>query len=518
MKKGFTLIELLAVIVILAIIALISTPIILGIIGDSKEQTILESGELYLRAVSTAITAENLSKEFNPTTCEVKKDGNLNCNGEELIIETKGERPNSGYIELEEGRIAYVEGLLFGEYKLKTNDNKKLVISESNDEYLTTVPNKPNLMNDALTPVKYNGTNWVITSSSDTSWYNYRKQEWANAVILKSGLEKNIGDIVSTEGDNVEVIAMFVWIPRYEYKIVGKYGTHMDGTTGTKTNPGTIDIKFVDGSKTTSEGDYILHSSFTFGEEELSGFWVGKFETTGDSTNPTILPSMTSLRDQNLYSQFETSTRFNNYIDNNGDSHMMKNSEWGAVAYLSQSKYGKYAFDQTEVYINNCSLFITGIAGDSPQAESTDVCKNTYSTEIGQKASTTGNITGVYDMSGGSFDRVMGYLSTAYLAGEVNWGATSTGDNAKFPSKPDSKYFDEFKDIDKSSACNGICYGQGLSETEKWYSDRSNFVSEASPWIVRGGRYDHTTSAGIFYSGSHSGTINLDYAFRVTIS
>jgi len=53
-KKGFTLIELLAVIVILAIIALIATPIILGIIRDSQENSALRSVEGYGSAVETA--------------------------------------------------------------------------------------------------------------------------------------------------------------------------------------------------------------------------------------------------------------------------------------------------------------------------------------------------------------------------------------------------------------------------------------------------------------------------------
>ena len=47
MKKGFTLIELLAVIVILAIIALIATPVILNIIGDSKVAAEERSVELF---------------------------------------------------------------------------------------------------------------------------------------------------------------------------------------------------------------------------------------------------------------------------------------------------------------------------------------------------------------------------------------------------------------------------------------------------------------------------------------
>lgn len=53
-NKGFTLIELLAVIVILAVIALIATPIILGIISDSKQQADLRTIEGYAKAVEYA--------------------------------------------------------------------------------------------------------------------------------------------------------------------------------------------------------------------------------------------------------------------------------------------------------------------------------------------------------------------------------------------------------------------------------------------------------------------------------
>ena len=69
MKRGFTLIELLAVIVILAIIALIATPIILNIINDTKKESLARSAENYLRAVEQTIAKEYLNEEFNPTTC-----------------------------------------------------------------------------------------------------------------------------------------------------------------------------------------------------------------------------------------------------------------------------------------------------------------------------------------------------------------------------------------------------------------------------------------------------------------
>ena len=78
---------------------------------------------------------------------------------------------------------------------------------------------------------------------------------------------------------------------------------------------------------------------------------------------------------------------------------MIKNTEWGAFTYLSQSKYGKYgninySGTNKEVAINNCSSYITGIGGDtvSASSSSTTCTTNTYEMEKGQAASTTGTI------------------------------------------------------------------------------------------------------------------------------
>lgn len=91
------------------------------------------------------------------------------------------------------------------------------------------------------------------------------------------------------------------------------------------------------------------------------------------------------------------------------DVHMAKNTEWGLVAYLSQSKYGKYGNPSysgadKEVAINNCSNYVTGIGGDTVSAdESAATCTtNTYETSKGKAASTTGTIYGIYDMNGGN--------------------------------------------------------------------------------------------------------------------
>ena len=108
MKKGFTLIELLAVIVILAIIALIATPIVLNVINDVKKSATLRSAEFYLNAVEQSIMKKNMNEggSFSPNICEVQSDGNLLCDGTDTLeVETNGEKPSSGTITFEKGKI-----------------------------------------------------------------------------------------------------------------------------------------------------------------------------------------------------------------------------------------------------------------------------------------------------------------------------------------------------------------------------------------------------------------------------
>ena len=104
-KKGFTLIELLAVIVILAIIALIATPIVLSIINQSKESAGLRSAEMYLDAVEQSIALEKMNNTtFNPNSCTIT-NGNLNCDGTDVDVKVNGEVPETGKITFENSKI-----------------------------------------------------------------------------------------------------------------------------------------------------------------------------------------------------------------------------------------------------------------------------------------------------------------------------------------------------------------------------------------------------------------------------
>ena len=392
------------------------------------------------------------------------------------------------------------------------------------------------VVNEGLIPVVFdtaagttsvkNGTKVKTIGKNDSNWYNYSKKKWANAVLVT---ESSRSTYLNTSGVTVsedDILAYYVWIPRYKYKI----WTTEDSSTG---NEQKINIIF-EGKNTpksvaTQAGEYHTHPAFTFGTTELDGIWVGKFETGGTATAPLIKPDISSLRVQKVSEEFTTAQIFGTStygMTSNVDAHMMKNSEWGAVAYLSHSRYGA----NREIYINNSSGYYTGRSGGNVggstaintvyTSQTSTSQYNTYgfytwdgylleyntktkssTHDISKVASTTGNITGVYDMSGGAWEYVMGYYSPA----GSTWGATSSSNYAGFSSQPNSKYYDDYTATNSLTACNGgICYGHGLSEVSGWYDDHAYFVDASSPWFLRGGH---------FYSGSSAGTFNFSSDF-----
>ena len=526
-KRGFTLIELLAVIIVLAIISLIATPTVLNAIRKSQKSAAERSAENYAVAVENWISLESL-------------DGIIVADGiylvDEISVEANGTLPSEGWVEIQDETVIDYS-LKREDYVINYDTTKKIPVAVKDGKIIyKPIPE----LASGMLPVIYDGNNWKIVDTS-SKYYNYNNQEWANAVILKSGVTKNTGDIVDVTND---VQAMFVYIPRYEYKIEGDYGK--GGTSADL--PGEIEVNFISKTTTTASDGYRIHPAFTFGDKEVAGIWVGKFETTGSSTNPTILPDVLSLMKQIVSAQFTTAQLFNNYISG-AEAHMMKNSEWGAVAYLTQSKYGKYGNSEysganKEVYINNSSSYYTGRSGGGPGGstpingtypEQTSTTQyNTYgfytydgylleyntnnktaTRDLTKVASTTGNITGIYDMSGGAWEYVMGYLSIA----SETWGANNVANLAGFTSQPDSKYYDDYTTNNASTSCNGgICYGHAISETSNWYKDLANFVYPGNPWFKRGGYYSDGSDAGVFFRSYNDGNASNRNSFRVVCS
>lgn len=421
-----------------------------------------------------------------------------------------------------------------------SNMQNKTLSLELKAEFVSE-PAAPEL-DDGMIPITISDTGVVTTiSSGDSNWYNYDEKKWANVVLTTSSSRSKYLNTTGVSVSETDVLAYLVWIPRYKYKI-------WTTTTSSKGSEQTIEVVFEDKitpkSTGTTVGSYLTHPAFTFGDIELNGIWVGKFETTGDATTPTVKPNLQSLRNQKISAQFTTTQKFGTIAYGSSvqiDAHMMKNSEWGAVAYLSHSKYGV----NREIYINNSSGFYTGRSGgnvggstaiNTVYTNQTSTAKlNTYgfytwdgylldydtntkssTHDISKVASTTGNITGVYDMSGGAWEYVMGYYSGA----STTWGASSEGNYAGFSSKPDSKYYDDYTTTNTLTACNGgICYGHAISETASWHSDYAYFVKSSNPWFIRGGGYDYGAGAGAFNRSYWNGDMDEydPHSFRLVL-
>ena len=147
-KRGFTLIELLAVIVILAIIALIATPIVLSIINQSKESARLRSAEMYLKGVETSVASAIIhEKNVKDGTHPITPTGDIclgtlqgtgktaTCDGEVLEVQMNGEVPTSGTVKIGSGKITDI-AFTYSNGKTIVKKDGKLVYegSETSEE------------------------------------------------------------------------------------------------------------------------------------------------------------------------------------------------------------------------------------------------------------------------------------------------------------------------------------------------------------------------------------------------
>ena len=273
MKKGFTLIELLAVIVILAIIALIATPIVLSIIEDTKESATLRSAEYYLSAVENSIAKKSLSigGSFSPNVCEVQEDGNLLCDGtNELEIEVSGEKPSSGTITFEKGKIIAVE-LTIGNRILTKNEKGELVLGESKEEPVCKLISDADSSNTITPGDKYQ---CKVKDNMEAGWedgyyfYVLSSEEDGTTNLI---MDRNINSdgtpttkaILETKKDsNGGIYNLVAWVSKLDYNDdtnYGSYGNHdkgpitamnfLNNATSTWNNISSLDLIYNDEGK-----------------------------------------------------------------------------------------------------------------------------------------------------------------------------------------------------------------------------------------------------------------------------
>ena len=328
--------------------------------------------------------------------------------------------------EREERELAELEDLI--------NNNGNGSLTGYNEEKQV---NKPKLtgstkdVNTGLIPIKYKEGNWVVCAEDDKEWYDYdaSKMQWANA-MLSDGKYKvdsvKVGQVVKTE----ELGSMFVWIPRYAYSMT-TYKTTKTGTADSNngTTQNITEVEYLKGSSNTGASgkvyptDYnastvvegektpmIVHPAFKFGGANLRGIWVAKFEASmaGTNVNTTaendtkalektvkVVPNAESWRYITVGKAFQVCYNMRGKgiykLAEGTNTHQIKNSEWGAVAYLAASQYGK----------------VPATNGSGSSYQDNGVTKyHSYCAagnyETNKTQSTTGNVNGIYDMNGGA--------------------------------------------------------------------------------------------------------------------
>ena len=555
--NGITLVALVVTIVVLLILAGISINMVLGengiIARASEAKTKTEIAHIK-EQIQTEIIVEQAGNIGNISDASLKtileKYGTINYDTDGTAI--KSITTTKGSYEIAMADI----------WSGTTNNNTPVVVGDGSWDGTVNAPK----LATGMTGVYWeeDGNEVEVTAENKSKWYNYsttaNESKWANAV---------------TKDSSGKITGYWVWIPRYEYKITGT----------------TVAVKFIETTQTTVDSEYTyIHPAFRDGsstnyqngewDSELSGIWVAKyaagFQASTTDSNETVINGTDTVKysDKNYTSysgsyttnalgqtltsagnpkisypvfkpltyaynvistgdsyaiaqEIDSATEFYGLSSSSTDSHMMKNSEWGAVAYLTQSSYGR---NGTEVKINSKNLgnlnskYIYAVTGYEDS-----------STANGVGASSTNNKTGVFDLNGCVWETVAGYITngnpnlntygSSYVA-----KTTVDGEGYKTLS---TKYATVYPYNTSSDGCTNnwtayknanYGYGDAVLETStsgsgstSWNGDYSFFPYTIEPFFVRGGYYSFGTIAGAFAFYNSGGSPYSYYGFRAAL-
>ena len=469
----------------------------------------------------------------------------------------------------------------------------------------------------------------IETTADDADWYSYgvkaEEKKWANAKTQDGSMWVWIPRFAYRVDNDKKIIdVVFLQSNSDEYydengnlqtaKRQKSIDETIDTTTGYTVHPAFTDessIKFANGGW----------------DKELTGIWVAKFDAgyaSGNNTAEVKASSVSyspsrvwtyrtergtatddsedarnwldgiygSTKTSIKYPTFQGVTYAMNYINHNdsfniakvlnesgniyglstsdSDSHLMKNSEWGACSYLSLSKYGLYNVD---IKINSVNLnsgnrkrtensgksgvdsvyAVTGCAGGNSNttidtlkavtANKADSKGGAYvwNQKNGQASSTTGTIYGVYDMSGTVWERTAAYVangngnlrgqgsSIAYNGNTLK--TESTKYTTVYPFNEEDSKGNKITNIDTASQQNFVAnskiYGDAVRETNSgkagtsasdwyyssWTSDCSYFPALNGPFFLRGGHFWSGSRAGVcaFYRDNGNSSYNIGF-------
>ena len=547
-NKGITLIALIVTIIVLLILAGITIGALTGNNGTieqanaAKTQTEIAQ-EMEILDIATVnamgkdrdgnVTKINLDSELDKSPGKNKYDSE---EIEEGIVVTYRESKRSYLVDTDGNVIEYIKR----EPEPKPEDSTLSILDpmtygvieieflEGTGYNISSKPNEP-ILKDGMKLVEYNGTNWQETT------YNADKYYKAQITATENGGTSYWANAQTADG------SFYVWIPRYAYRIIyfktedaeNKYrngslteeeALKQDLIVGYSDARGIVDKQGKRPTKIAAQTAikvndkyFKLHPAFSNDpdlggwDSQLSGIWIAKFEaskpeatdsSSGNGIIPKSVPGVLSWRGFQkaeiglAYTYSKDAYNKNGELNTILNSHLMKNSEWGAVAYLTESKYGR---NGTEVTANNS--YITGAAQIDTGTE------KDYTSEKGQLASSTGNLYGVYDLSG----------HDSYVAAYYKYSTNSQLSNGKSFAKENGisdKYSTVYESEDISDAYK---YGDATLETKNWNNDYLNWITETFCFINRG---DGSTgkTPGIFLVHYSTGQGTSYTGFRVCLS
>jgi hypothetical protein len=258
-------------------------------------------------------------------------------------------------------------------------------------------------------------------------------------------------------------------------------------------------------------------------DNELEGIWVAKYESSMESSSNGTTWSATAVNkntgnvlthnagnsaqvrvvskpSRSSWKWINNSNAFKNseMMYPTLNTHEMKNSEWGAVAFLAFSPYGRSGH---EVSFNQCSSYYTGggpglganeiFNASYAYSESTFNSTYAWNTTQGKKASTTGNIYGVYDITAGSNEFTASYINNGN-------GALTGNDNVNMTST-EKVFFRQNYPTGLNQ--NSTIFGDALAETYSWFSNRRDYPSGGNPIFKRGSAMGDTDQRNYKYAG-----------------
>ena len=373
---------------------------------------------------------------------------------------------------------------------------------EDEEQIKENIPNKPRLK-QGMTAVKFNeptqdsiGT-MLDTNENDNEWYNYEEKKWANA--------------------RTEDGSMWVWIPRFAYRINESNQTvdvvFLQGTSNNYYDENGIlreakRCKNADDIIDTTEG-FTVHPAFTdessIGfrnggwDSEIEGIWVAKFEAgyaTGGENTASIKASNVNYTQTQVWS-----AAVENGTSEEGS---ISARNWLDGIYGETTTAIKYPTFQGSAYSMN---YIS--TGDA------------YS--ISRVLTEAGNIYGIYDISGGVWERTTGYINNGNENLSKYGNSFVTGTSNKYSTV--YPYSDEGTNNTEKEQnnyeLNTKIYGDAIKETSKegtgnssWYEDYSYYLRSNGPFFKRGGFYEDDKAAGIIAFHPTDGYNPYKYGFR----